>query len=440
MPRVCVAKVTLPSRVEISAEIANLTEGSVFLKTTEPLSFGEHVELMLFEVSVPATVAFVSDEPRGAVLSFGEPPEVIFDVLAKHAADIEVLMPVYNDRQDPWADGTDPQTEPGLSALELDEASMGASDPDVTQEDPHKDADDDREPATIAVSALGDLPDIDISEPAPEAPLELEAMHLDILPPEDDIPIEVAAPAPADPARMVLIPDPPKELSRDLPRVAPSPPMNTPVSNAALALARASSGARLRNVGPPGSPPKAQIAKSPTPANLEALGAMLEEMEKDLSIPAPLASAQPISVQQTSGPQARSRTPSVVASSGLPAPSPPRVSSAVHVPPANGAPPPRSNSTLAPDLPQLESDGVTLRFFSADQYKAQYRANVAHGGIIVRATPLPIGTQKFLGIEIPGRDRYTVSARVTFIGEGTVGFVIDSFPIHKAQLKNFAEA
>jgi Tfp pilus assembly protein PilZ len=423
MPRVCVAKIALPSRVEISAEVANLTEGSVFIKTTEPLSFGEHVELTLFEVTVPATVAFVSDEPRGVVLSFGEPPEVMYDALAKNAEDIDVLLPSYVDRRDPWADGTDPQTEPGLSAIDINDGhdttdapqAFDASDPSVTQEDPHG---RDEDPATIAVSAIQDEPEIDISEPAPEPPLELEAMHLDILPPEDELPLII------EPPRQVLIPDPP--------RIAPVPPMHTPVSNAALALARASSGARLRQVGPPGSPPMSTVPKSPTPANLQALGAMLEEMEKDLSLPASLASAQPISVQQTSGPQIRSRTPSVVAS-GLPAPSP-RVASAVHMPPPRPAPAP------APDLPHLEGDGVTLRFASAEQYKSQYKANVAHGGIIVRATPLPIGTQKFLGIEIPGRERYTVSARVTFIGEGTVGFVIDSFPIHKAQLRNFAEA
>ena len=117
-------------------------------------------------------------------------------------------------------------------------------------------------------------------------------------------------------------------------------------------------------------------------------------------------------------------------------------------PSAITAAPPRASSTAhgskahasEPDLPLLESDGVTLRFATADQYRAQHKANIAHGGIIVRSMPLPIGTQKFLGIEIPGRDRYTISARVTFIGDGTVGFVIDSFPIHKAQLKAFAEA
>jgi hypothetical protein len=93
----------------------------------------------------------------------------------------------------------------------------------------------------------------------------------------------------------------------------------------------------------------------------------------------------------------------------------------------------------SPELPLLEADGVTLRFQSITQYKTQHRANIAHGGIIVRSGPIPIGTQKFIGIQIPGKDRYTVSARVTFIGDGTVGFVIDSFPIHRAQLKAFAD-
>jgi hypothetical protein len=64
---------------------------------------------------------------------------------------------------------------------------------------------------------------------------------------------------------------------------------------------------------------------------------------------------------------------------------------------------------------------------------------VQHGGIIARASALPIGSQRFLGIEIPGQSRYTVSVRVTFIGEGVVGFTIDSFPSHRAQLKIFAD-
>lgn len=89
-------------------------------------------------------------------------------------------------------------------------------------------------------------------------------------------------------------------------------------------------------------------------------------------------------------------------------------------------------------LPALADDGVTIAFSSPLQYRTQYEANIAYGGIIVRGQPLPIGMQKFLAIQIPGRARYTVGARVTFIGDGTIGFMIDSFPIHRTALKGFA--
>lgn len=91
------------------------------------------------------------------------------------------------------------------------------------------------------------------------------------------------------------------------------------------------------------------------------------------------------------------------------------------------------------DLPALEPDGVTLRFQSKGQYREQHRTNIQHGGIIAQAAAIALGTQRFISIEIPGHDRYTVSARVTFIGDGSVGFVIDSFAMHRAQLRAFAE-
>lgn len=100
---------------------------------------------------------------------------------------------------------------------------------------------------------------------------------------------------------------------------------------------------------------------------------------------------------------------------------------------------PASATPVPSDLPVLEGDGVTLRFSSSSQYREQHKINVQHGGIIARSAPLPIGSQRFLGLEIPGQSRYTVSARVTFLGEGVVGFTIDSFPNHRTQLRTFAE-
>jgi hypothetical protein len=143
-------------------------------------------------------------------------------------------------------------------------------------------------------------------------------------------------------------------------------------------------------------------------------------------------------VTQPVAPQAAK--PRTSSTAGLPAPTPRQSSVSSAPPPQQQQPAAAPPAALPGDLPVLEPDGVTLRFGSADQYRTQHKANIQHGGIIVRASPLAIGTQKFLGIEVPGRERYTVSARVTFIGEGTVGFVIDSFAIHKAQLKSFTDA
>jgi hypothetical protein len=158
---------------------------------------------------------------------------------------------------------------------------------------------------------------------------------------------------------------------------------------------------------------------------------MIDAIQRDLGPPPP---APPIP---------KPRAPS---STGLPAAKPRAISSVTAPPRATSAasrPAPvvidAAPTAADNELPQLENDGVTLRFASLNQYRVQHKANIAHGGIIVRSAPLAIGTQKFLVLLIPGRERYTVSARVTFIGDGTIGFVIDSFPMHKTQLKSLAD-
>lgn len=585
MPRVCSAKIALPSRVEIEAEIANLSAASVFIKTVEPLLFGDRLTLTLFDVAVEATVAFVSGEPRGAVLVFTADVS-LREQIAINAPGIEVLAPSPEMIRNSWVDGLDPNTEPGITSI---------SDDLLDGLEPAKSAvSEELEPATALA-----LPPIE-PEPEMEPALELDAIHLDILPPEIDIlaPEELKRVDPTDDL-IVSAPEEENEPSTPVQTATavlgdsePSPVGSAP-ADAARALARASSGARglpppsardlpwpAKNGGaasrelPPGgyktppkempavlppsgyktppkempavSPPTAKSASTrdqpasspprsastrdqpasspaksastrdqpasspprsastrdmpiPQPAppkprapsrtgDMATLGEMLDEVRRDLGSLTPVPPAQPIVLSTPPAPAAAPRprpgsttgrdrlaaggqaSPDRAPMSGLPPPSAPRISPA-RSPSAIGGglagqaqvatPAPvlaRAPSTVAParapstiavtpapaggsaDLPLLENDGVTLRFASADQYRSQHKANIAHGGIIVRSSPLPIGTQKFLGVEIPGRERYTISARVTFIGDGTVGFVIDSFPIHKAQLKAFADA
>lgn len=91
-------------------------------------------------------------------------------------------------------------------------------------------------------------------------------------------------------------------------------------------------------------------------------------------------------------------------------------------------------------LPTLDRDGYTVRFASPDAYSVQYAANIEHGGLVVLADALPLGTQRMLALEVPGSAAYTVSARVIYHQDGKLGFMLDSFSIHKTHLKRLAEA
>lgn len=91
-------------------------------------------------------------------------------------------------------------------------------------------------------------------------------------------------------------------------------------------------------------------------------------------------------------------------------------------------------------LPTLDRDGYTVRFASPEAYSVQYAANIEHGGLVVLADALPLGTQRMLALEVPGSAAYTVSARVIYHQDGKLGFMLDSFSIHKSHLKRLAQA
>lgn len=90
-------------------------------------------------------------------------------------------------------------------------------------------------------------------------------------------------------------------------------------------------------------------------------------------------------------------------------------------------------------IPVLDNDGYTIRFASVSAYRNQYDEHVEHGGLVARGGPVRVGQQKMLVLEVPGRERYTVSARVMFNSSGQVGFMFESFALHKDRLRQLAE-
>lgn len=92
------------------------------------------------------------------------------------------------------------------------------------------------------------------------------------------------------------------------------------------------------------------------------------------------------------------------------------------------------------DLPVLDGDGYTVRFASATAYQNQFASHISHGGLVVRAPPMSIGTQRMLSLVVPGIGTYTVSARVIFHTTGKLGFMLDSFSLHRDRLAEMAQA
>lgn len=146
-------------------------------------------------------------------------------------------------------------------------------------------------------------------------------------------------------------------------------------------------------------------------------------------------------------PAARASTAAPAASSSAPAASAPRASSSAPAPaapaPAPVAParPRAPSSVAAPSASATPSTLPTLvegvvQFARAADFAAEFRSNLQHGGIIARSTPLSIGSMHALRLVVPGvRDVIQIRARVGFLGEGTVGFMIDSFPLERPRIE-----
>lgn len=118
-------------------------------------------------------------------------------------------------------------------------------------------------------------------------------------------------------------------------------------------------------------------------------------------------------------------------------PEPPRAGgSADHIL-AEPVPEPDAHPRSEPRLPSLE--GAELVFDSAADFLEQYGSTIAHGGLVVRSAPLPIGAQRVMRVRVPGvTEVIDVSGRVGFLGAGSVGFMIDSFALVRDRLAALA--
>ena len=92
------------------------------------------------------------------------------------------------------------------------------------------------------------------------------------------------------------------------------------------------------------------------------------------------------------------------------------------------------------ELPRLEDDGFTVRFASMFAYQAQFSSHLNHGGLVVLGEALPVGAQRMLSLVVPDVGTYTVSGRVIFHTAGRLGFILDSFGVHKEKLAAMATA
>lgn len=166
----------------------------------------------------------------------------------------------------------------------------------------------------------------------------------------------------------------------------------------------------------------AGIATAPqrvAPARAASVGARPEPRPSAVAPPsAPVAASAPARVPAS--PPASAPTPAAAPSPAV-APRAPSVAAA-------------PGSAPASTLPTLV-EGV-VQFARAADFAAEFRTNLQHGGIIARSTPLSIGSMHALRLVVPGvREALQLRARVGFLGEGTVGFMIDSFPLERPRIE-----
>lgn len=371
MGRIVTAHVEMADGRDFVAEIANLTPHSLFIHTSEQLSFRAPVTVTFFSVSFRAELAIVTQKPAGWV--------VVFDADAETRARIEARIPEVNVLAPPPS-STDRIALPPMATL--DEATMrGVS--STPSGDEIRRALASLEPNSLraALQSSGGIPSAITN---PRGPMETAAMEDDpdaslferTLEPISEIsPQELLAALPEE--------EPAGQESRTMPAVE-RPKFEEPPPAEKVGRTRAIPHART-------------VRMRPTPA--------------------PLRSAVPVRT-----PRRRDLTRRDLRED----------STAIDMPAINGA--------VLEDIPQLAEDGSTVLFDSAAQYLVQHKTNIAHGAIVVRGGPMPIGTEKTLHLSVPGvKDAYTLKARVILSTEDSIGFSIEELDRHAPQLAVLAK-
>ncbi len=88
-------------------------------------------------------------------------------------------------------------------------------------------------------------------------------------------------------------------------------------------------------------------------------------------------------------------------------------------------------------IPSLHGDVVS--FETAAQFQTQFKSSMLHGAIVAKGPALPLGTQRVVRLSVAGvRQTLRLSGVVRFLGEGTVGLMIESFSVVKPELRLFA--
>ncbi|MBK6689328.1 MAG: hypothetical protein IPG45_32975 [Deltaproteobacteria bacterium] len=466
MPTLLKANILTADGGRFQAPVANLSAAGLFLRTSEDLHFGQKVTIHLLGFAIPGEVLFISSEPVGVVVAI-TPPAGARPVIEVRSKTVEVVSAT--GPAQPWEEDT--ANEANVSSILVDDLVAAPAVHAVTspQIDPWTldSADGEKrestavpilepEDAPLSTEALAPEPVTPLASEPPPAPLKVDfEVALDprlfasaALDDSADLPPVEApkAPPPAPPAPVGLPPPRPRTHSMAsrtaVSRAATPLPWATPAPSAPSAPANQA--ARTSPSAPampaPLSPPRSSsVASRPSEPSVRANSTVAALIPDPPKVVAPVLIPDP--------PKSELASPVLI-------PDPPKPFIA---PPPQDDTSPNGAGLLAPlstaiddlaprpatpppvDLTLPELDGDTVRFQVAEHFRAQFRNNLMHGGLVVRAKPLAIGTQRLLAIAVPGFEPYTVSARVIFHEPGKMGFMLDSFNLHKAKLQQMAE-
>lgn len=382
IPQPCLARVRTREGVTFECAVANLTELGAFLRTSADFVLRQRLTIELFDRTLDAVVLFVSHDPPGVVVAYECDLHTQARLLGEQDS-VEVLPDQGFDLDQPWAE----DTAAGVT--------LGAG------EEP--------DPVFEPVEELPKLGSDDLVPIVEEEPADLDPLLFAAAMKDDALGrVDSLSELP------MLDPVDTNELASTAPELDPVPGLPedspfAPASSFGAGRPAAASSDRLvpmapsdQVIVPPPPPPEPAL----TLASAEAAASTDAEVPVDVSIPVDdlAEDLTPIGSQLTD-PEPSTKGPAV-------------------------------EDEVSRTLPTLDSDGFTVRFESAEAYRLQFDSNLRHGGLVVRAAPLSIGTQRMLALSVPGHEPYTVSARVVFHEPGKLGFMLDSLALHKGRLAN----